>query len=471
MKHYLFTCFLLCLFAQKGRVQIDSITNTMRYEAYMNVVKEHHPLAKQAQNQITLGEAYLTTSKGVFDPTLFGKINQKYTKGDQHYSIINAGLKIPTWYGISFNGGYDLTNGTQLNPENTLPDEGLWYAGVNVSLGKGLIIDQRRAEYGKAQLFLKSSIQHQKTMLNELYLNASLAYWEWFKSYNKMQVYQQAVDNAYERFTNVKASAEFGIKPFIDTLEAAIQLQRRMFNYLDAELAYQNSTELLAIYVWKDGLIPLEIDSTLTPPLSSEIVSAPLDPSLVLKLDDILTNHPELVNTVYKIDELKLERQLNRENLKPELNLKYNALLYNEGGGIIDNYSPNNYTWGADLTFPLFLRKERGALKMTKIKLENMEADLAFKTEQLSYKIALTMNAWETTYKQITLWQQTTTHYLTLLESENTLFQIGESSLFMVNTREKSYINAYLTLIERIAENKKAEIKTRYALGTINTFI
>jgi outer membrane protein TolC len=467
MKVLIRCCFFLG-FSFQSFAQSDSSQLKMGFEEYMAIVKENHPMARQAQNQIELGEAYLLKSKGGFDPVLFGGINQKYFKDDQYYSLMNAGLKIPTWYGVSFEAGYDLNGGSQLNPQRVVPDEGLWYAGVKVALGKGLIIDKRRAEFKKAQVYLQSSIQDQRNMLNELCLQSSMAYWEWFKSYNKMVTYQEAVENAFVRFEGVKRSAELGDKPFIDTLEASIQLQSRLFSFLDAELDYRNSAELLEIYLWQDGFVPVELDSIVRPPLAADVRAKQIDPVLVLKIDSIKVEHPELLNTLYKIEQSKIDLKLSRENLKPDINFKYNALTFTGAGSIVDNYSVNNYNWGADIKVPIFLRKERGELRISKLKIENLEADFAFKTEQISYKIDMTVNQWATTYKQITIWNQTTTDYQSLLESEKTLFDIGESSLFMVNSREKGYINARLKLIETVSDNRKAEIKTIYALGIIS---
>ena len=48
------------------------------------------------------------------------------------------------------------------------------------------------------------------------------------------------------------------------------------------------------------------------------------------------------------------------------------------------------------------------------------------------------------------------------------MFEIGESSLFMVNSREMDYIQAQLKLIELISKNQTAYIGTLHALGTLN---
>ena len=317
------TIFLLFV-ATSAAAQDEPLV--LSFDAFMQQVKQHHPVARQAAISAELGDAYYLKSKGSFDPKLSGSANQKYYNDQQYYSLLNAGLKIPTWYGISFQTGYDLTTGQYLNAERTLPDEGLWYAGVNVSLGRGMIIDQRRAEYKKAKIYRESTLQQKSLILNDLYLQSSIAYWDWFKAYNKMLIYQDAVANAIERFEGVKQSAFLGDKPFMDTLEASIQVQNRLFNYLQAELDYQNASSLLEIYLWESGFIPVELDSTTSPSGRNEVTFGTIDPEIAFMVDSIETFHPTLLNTQYKIEQQEVDLKLSRENLKPILNLKYNAL-------------------------------------------------------------------------------------------------------------------------------------------------
>ncbi|MEZ4923552.1 MAG: TolC family protein [Crocinitomicaceae bacterium] len=458
---------LMFLFGLTGFAQ-DSLNNVLTYEEYMRIVKTHHPVARQANILVESSGAYLNKAQGAFDPTLSGSANQKYFKDQQYYSMLNGQLKIPTWFGVSFHGGYDLNNGIYLNPERNLPDDGLWYAGINVSLGKGLIIDERRAQYKKAKIYQEASIQEQILLLNDLQLNASIAYWEWFKASTKVVIYEEAVDNAQERFENVKQSAILGDKPFIDTLEAYIQLQNRLIKLLDAELEKMNSQSYMEIFLWQDGFVPVEIESSISCPGLNNISYRTIDPQLALRVDSLKTYHPEILNTQYKIDQKKVDLQLSQNNLLPELNFKYNALTYSDDGNLMDNYSVNNYNWGAQVKIPLFLRKERGDLRINKLKLESLEYDLAFKTEQLEYKIESALNGWSNSYQKILINERVVNNYYLLLESEKVLFDIGESSLFMVNSREKAYISSRIELVEYLIENKKSELKAYYALGIIS---
>lgn len=466
MRSFIYIALFFLSFSSWTAFSQDSI-QVMSYEDFISRVKEHHPLARQANIQVEKAEAYLQKERGNFDPKLEGSAQQKYYKDQQYYSVLGAGLKIPTWYGVSFQSGYDLNGGTQLNPERYVPDDGLWYAGINVALGKGLIIDERRAALKKAKIYQDASVQSQRIMMNELILDASYAYWSWFKAYNKFIVYAQAVENATVRFNSVKESAVLGDKSPMDTLESSLQLQSRLYSFMDAELEYLNATEYLSIYLWESGFIPLEIDSTLFPPLMEGVNIVEIAPELILQLDSMRSNHPEIMKTQYLIDQRKVDLQLSRNNLLPIINLKYNAIANSGDSNPINNYSLNNYTWGADFSFPIFLRKQRGQLKVDKLELENLETAMSFKIEQVGFKIETAYNQWNTTNNQIQLWQKTTKDYLRLLENEQTLFQIGESSLFMVNSREKNYINAQLQLAETITNNQMAAIKTKFAMGLL----
>ena len=58
--------------------------------------------------------------------------------------------------------------------------------------------------------------------------------------------------------------------------------------------------------------------------------------------------------------------------------------------------------------------------------------------------------------------------YEQLLSAENTLFETGESSLFLVNTRESNMVNARLKLVDLQAKQQKAVLMFKYNLGKVD---
>ena len=140
-----------------------------------------------------------------------------------------------------------------------LPDDGLWSAGLKVSLGKGLLIDERRASLKKAKVFQEQNTNRQVQVLNSLYRDASFAYWNWTSTYFEVMVSQEAYDISYDRFLQTKQSFIQGDKPAIDTLENFIQVQNRELNLQQAKQNYQSAQYYLNTFLWGENNTPLEI--------------------------------------------------------------------------------------------------------------------------------------------------------------------------------------------------------------------
>lgn len=448
-----------CAFSQN-----DS-TIILTYQDYIEMVKDEHPMAKRADLKLYEGKAALLYARGAFDPKIYTDVGQKYFKNKQYYSQINGGLKIPTWFGIELKGGYEQNQGTFLNPENSTPNNGLLYGGISIPIGQGLFIDERRAALKKARLFKGISEMEKQILLNELIYAAGSTYWKWFKSYHTLLVYKEAYSLSHERLKAVKLGAELGDRPTIDTLEASIQVQNRKLALQQSQLEFTNSSALLSTFLWAEGIVPLEV-ATGTVPESREIVSVTdTSAALLIQMDSLINSHPELNQSRFKIKQLEVDKRLKREQLKPQLNLKYNPITEYVGNESFENFTINNYTWGLAFQVPIFLRKERGALKLANLKLQESNLKISNKQEIIRYKAIAARNEWDTTKQQIDLYAQTVDNSRNLLKGEQQLFDLGESSLFLVNSREVGYIKTQLKFIELLTKNKNAELMTIYTLG------
>jgi outer membrane protein TolC len=307
----------------------------------------------------------------------------------------------------------------------------------------------------------------QQIMLNQLLYESGKVYWDWFMAFSQMKVYEEAFQLAEERYLAVKKGAEFGDLPSIDTLEAGIQVQNRKLSLQQAQLDYLNASEMLSLYLWVDGVIPVETAENTVPISVDSLSEFTVNTGLIDQMDTFIMNHPELQQYRYKIDQMEIDKRWKKEQLKPVVNLKYNALSEPVNGNPFTSYNINNYTWGFEFSMPLFLRKERGEYKLADIKIQETELDATTKKAGIEFKANVALNEWNTTHEQIALYSQTVKDYFGLLTGERKMFEAGESSLFMVNSRETGYIQAQLKLIELMTKNQKAELATSYALGLL----
>lgn len=468
MKGLFSVVFLLFAVAFSTVVYGQPDQKQLTYESFIEIVKAHHPVAFQADQRIMMAKGQMKTAQGGFDPNLTGSFNQKEYAQKRYYQLIDAGLKVPTYIGVDLNAGYTQSMGDYVSAMDYTPANGLVYAGVEVPLGKGLLFDKRRAALKKAALAISLSELEQKQMLNDLILDASFAYWTWFEKYHQTEAAAELLNQAKIRLENTKKSAQLGDKPDIDTLEAHIQMVNFRTMYLDFSTELLNARENLEVFLWADGLMPLEVDTATQPMGQQQLV---YNTSYVLDQEDndsIWTSHPDFLTYQNKIASKEFELRLRKENLKPKLNLKYNFLhepLGNEWIG----FNPNDYKFGVDFEIPIFLRAARGQVSETRAEILTYESARTLKQAELQAKFDISVNNLRNAILQLSLLEENVLNYRKLVAAENKLYAIGESSLMMVNYREMALLEAELKWIEKMSKSKTAEVKILYSLGTLGS--
>ena len=421
------------------------ISKELTYNEFLGYVKKYHPLVKSANLELSEAQANLMMARGGFDPKIEVDFSKKQFKDKEYYSILNSSFKIPTWYGIELKAGFDNNEGVYLNPENTTPNAGLTSFGISVPLGQGLFINQRMADVRKAKIQVKLSQSERKLQAVSVLYDASLAYFNWKKNFEEMKLYETYNNNAEIRLEGIKSLITQGDKPAIDSIEAGIIVKNRALSLEDSKLKLAKAKLELSNFMWIDNNIPLEISDDLVPETALEsTLQETLKTNDLLQRDFSLEAHPKINALQNKIDMLTVDKQLKQNMLLPKINVGYSYL---SEPSYIDNYRFEDYKIGLDFALPLFLRKERGSLKLAKYKLLESEFTLALEKTQLSNKINAQKIEINSLVKQKKLAKDLVQNNLTMLNSEERLFTFGESSLFLINTRENNLVSAKLASI------------------------
>ena len=466
----LFFSLSYSVFAQDSLGVVDQeTTQIFTQEQLLWYIKNYHPIAFQGNLLASQGESTVRAARGGFDPKLYGSLGQKQFEDKEYYSLLDAGLKVPTWYGIEVKTGFEQNRGLFLNPENNVPQGGLWFGGLSVTLGQGLFIDERRAVLKQAQIYSESTVAEQRALMNELYFDAIKQYWKWVQAFNEYRVFEESVELATVRFEGVRDSYLFGDKPAIDTLEAKILIQNRELSRNESLLNYQNATFELSNFLWFENNTPLTITDALRPPRFEEIILTEPTPADTLQriFDGLAATHPEMQLYQFKLSTLEIDRRLRAEELKPEVNLNYNFLTESVGNSFGSEVSTQNYKWGVDVNLPLFLRKERGKLQLAKFKIQNTEYGQQQKLLEIENKVLGFFNEQRTLSQQVELYTDAVQNYGRLLDGERIKFDIGESSLFLINSRESSLIDARLKIISLVSKFNISSAGISYAAGSL----
>ena len=415
------------------------------YNEFLGYVKKYHPLVKNANLNIDVAQANLMLARGGFDPKIEVDFSQKQFKDQEYYSILNSSFKIPTWYGVEIKAGFDNNEGVYLNPENRTPNTGLTSLGISVPLGQGLFINQRMADVRKAKIQVQLSQSERKLQAIIVLYDASLAYFNWKKTFDEVLLYEEYNTNAQIRFKGIQSLIQQGDKPAIDSIEAGIIVKNRLLNLEDANLKLAKAKLELSNFLWLENNIPLELADELFPEKLLEFtIQESLKTNDLLNSDFSIINHPKINALESKIEILNVERRLKANMLLPKIDVGYSYL---SEPSYFNNYQFEDYKIGLDFYFPLFLRKERGSLKLAKYKIQETEFTLSLEKVQLANKINAQKTEIESLFKQKALIKGLVTDNLTMLNSEERLFSFGESSLFLINTRENNVVIAQLSKI------------------------
>lgn len=244
-------------------------------------------------------------------------------------------------------------------------------------------------------------------------------------------------------------------------------MQNRLIGLEDALLSFRNAGQELSVFLWADNLIPLEITDELVPEKNNDLKDFIVDELITNTFDSLINNHPIMLQNQLTIGQLEIERRWKAEQLKPVVNLKYNFLNEPVAGAVINGATLNNYNWGLQFYMPLFLRKERGQLNLTKLKILDAELDLENQRLGLKAAVQKSVNTWETTREQVLIFESAVVNLERLLNAEISKFDVGESSIFLINTREDNFINGQIRLTNLIANNQKALVDISFQLGIL----
>lgn len=437
--------YILLFFPLSVLMGQESVPKELSYNEFLGYVKKYHPLVKNAQLTLNKAQADLMMARGAFDPKIEVDYAKKQFKDKEYYSLLNSSFKIPTWYGIEIKAGFENNEGYYLNPEHTTPMDGLASLGISVPVGQGLWINKRMADLSKAKTQIKLSEAEVKLEAIAVLYDASLAYFNWKKNYEEVQLYQNYIQNAQSRYKGIQSLIEQGDKPAIDSIEAGITVKNRLLSLEDSNLKLAKAKLELSNYLWLDNAVPMEISDALIPETQLEsTIQETLKTNSLLTESNTLENHPKINALQSKIDILNIERKLNANELLPKINLGYSYL---SDANYLKDFDRENYKVGIDFSFPLFLRKERGKLKLTKYKIQEAEYIMNVERQQLSNKIQAQKTEIQSLNRQLAIIKKLAQDNKTMLDSEERLFSFGESSLFLINTRENNLVSAKLAQI------------------------
>ncbi len=451
---------ILLFVALNGLAQVPTT-----FDSFVTRIKKEHPLALRAGNDKAYGQYLQKAARGNFDPRLSASFENKYFTGTDYYAVGNAELKQPLYTSQYLKAGYLFGQGPYVNPQDYTPVAGLPYLGLQVSLLQGMMLDKNRAELIKGRHYADYYSASERVQLNDLLFQSTLTYADYLYAKKVYELYEYFNSLARQRLKAVSDLAVIGEKPAVDTIEASIFLQGRVLDRAASELELTKKQNELLVFMQAGSGQSTEKNIVVTDSLEEvyNFARKTLAASPVTReqTNPVIAQYSAFQNV------LETESRLKREMIKPVLDVSYNFLGDLSGNNSV-NAGFNNYKWGATFSLPLYLRKPRNEYRMATLVAYNNKLELNNKQNQIEFKYRFVFEGLNILSSQISNATRSAAFTRLLLEAERVKFESGESSLFLLNSREQKWLETEVKLAEYKQKFVKTFLELVYLRGELN---
>lgn len=420
-------------------------------------VQGNYPKLSAADAQRRAAAAKLREKQGAFDPV--------FTGGSEHtrfpdsgklgalksFTASFAGVEFLTPYGIKVITGGRRHDGSVKAPLSPTGSTGEYFVGVKLPLLAGAGINEKSAALRQSRLGVPLANTEFDQMRIEVLLKAATVYWDWVAAGRRVEVARDLLALARTRAEAVRERAEAGDLPLIDVTEANQEVQRRVEGLRKSEREWQKETFKLSVFLWNaDGTpMPLPTSGSLPPAAAPE--GALADEKVENGRSLALERRPEL-------QALTVAQQITRVSLDLARNQRLPAVDLSVAPGVDTGFGGAGGTLKAGISvgLPLRQRTAEGRIEEARLKLEKLELDQQLERQRILTEVEDAASAVRQAYQRYLAAAEEVALARRLEQGERERFALGDSTLFLVNQRERTSAEAAVKLITIQAEYEQA---------------
>lgn len=394
---------------------------------------------------------------GAFDPFLSaGTDFIRYPDSDKpgktkSFTATDASVELLTPYGIKVVTGALFNRGNVKSPLSLTGDTGEYFVGVKVPFLGGAGINEKAAALRQSRLGVPlANTEFDQFRLEVLY-KAAATYWDWVAAGQRVQVARELLNIAQIRAKAVKDRAEAGDLPLIDVTEADQEVQRRIEGLEKAERDLQKETFKLSLFLWETDGRPAPL------PSPGRIPDVPPPPG-ALTQEDVQEGRGEALQRRPELQALEVSRRIVQVDLDLARNLRLPAVELTVAPGIDTGLQGAGPTLkaGISLGLPIRQRTAEGRVQEARLKLEKIDLDQQLERQRVVTEVEDAASAVRQTYERYQAAAQELELARKLEQGERERFDLGDSTLFLVNQRERATAEAAVKVITIRAEYEQA---------------
>lgn len=412
---------------------------------YTNLEKTF-PVIILSMREIRKAEFDILSAQGAFDLALKGSATNN--TGYYDSNRLDANLEKPTSiWGTSFFAGYRYSSGDfpDYYGERRTNASGEIRFGGRIPLWRDRSIDQNRLELKQSELnrdIADNLLTEQKL---SVYREAAAGYYNWIAAGRRLKIVEDLLSIAETRNDQIKKRVKLGDIPAIEEKENTRAILARKEQITAAERLLKKSALYLSLYYRTgDGKMILPGDGELPEAFSPEVPLVPgsFEKDMVYTLE----NRPELKKTLAEIEVEKNALAFHENQRVPQLDL-----VLRGSRDIQNGTSFRRDPWEGDFSLvfniPLQTRKQDGKIGGTEQKIEILKTKLAFQKDKIRVESGDALIALENALKRIEIIREEVVVAQNLAKAEKSRFDLGDSTLLIVNLREQAAAEVALRLV------------------------
>lgn len=451
-------------------------------EEVLRQATANHPKMRTINLIEELAEAKVTEKEGAFDPSLLlGTEQLRYQSasepGKPKFADEQlAAVQIQDVAGWKLISGYRRNRGQVKSPDSLTGQGGEFFVELKMPLLRGLGINEKQTALEMARSARLQARATGRAIRLQTLLAASLAYWEWSAACSEYYLLERNLQLAQVRAGQIAERVQAGDLARVDDLEAQQELQRRREALAKAERNVQKASIKLSLYLWNSqgqpqtlplpdqAILLLPDEANLKQPgrkLAAMAEDASLEELAQSELEALETR-PELMDVQFQRSIVELDRKLAENDRLPALDLTISPGVDTGAQSI-----GLTYKLGLQLTIPLANRSADGRLQAARLKGTKLDLDQINEIQRILAEVRDAVSALQTSHGR---WQPALKSYqlaVQLEEAERLKLSLGDSTLFLVNQRERATLAEGQKLIEIILDSQRARSALAAAAGRL----
>ena len=408
-------------------IAVPAMAQTMAWSEFVATAVERAQDVRVAEAKVAEARAKRMSAFAAFEPRVNLSSEGKDYGNDLQYRLDRAEARVGLPGGIDLVGGAVQGTGAFINPERKTPTEGLVNLGISAPLGGALVFSDRQYEWGASTRNLEIAEAKLDRTERTAILNAVKVYTFWQAQSEVQGAVDEALAVAAERLRLVREAFRLGERSEMDTLEAYLSWVDRR-----ADAAKQANLTAGAIADVEQLLRGADTAGVNIKGLRPQSLPVVLGTS---RLEVGSIPELEMVNSA-----LRRERLATTTAWAQWLPAPYVDYRMLQWGG--SAWNPEAVQWKVGLTVPLFNQKARAELAGAQARLRAAQANATATQNQFDIvrvQLAQQVQALDSELKALTASE---TASYALLQQERRRFALGESTMFILASRETKYLEA-----------------------------